>query len=154
MERILNTKHEIAEARKQLAEAELNFSRFRHVVKEARCKAVRLEAQLTGQINEPLRDGTDITQRIPDDVLELVLHFLPVQDAFRSACVSRRWCHLIRQSHHRWPQAELRLAKYASGCLQPAVLRSVNRSGMAQTALLHRGGAARHGDGRWVPRGH
>ena len=43
---------------------------------EAGAEATRLEVKLSKQVNAPLPDGTDVTDRLSDDLLPLVLRLL------------------------------------------------------------------------------
>jgi len=85
-------------------------------------ETTQLELVLSKQVNAPLADGTDVTKRVPDDVLELVLRQLTMAELFQASRVSRRWRLLFGRVSRMWAAMDVRFAKYAAGALEPRVL--------------------------------
>jgi WD40 repeat protein len=87
-------------------------------------ETTQLELVLSKQVNAPLADGTDVTKRVPDDVLELVLRKLTIAELFQAGRVSRRWRLLVGRVSQMWSAMDVRFAKYNWCALEPRVLSS------------------------------
>jgi hypothetical protein len=109
------TEQTMLEAKQAMLEA-------RQAMLEVDEETARLQLVLSTQVNAPLADGSDVTKRVPDDVLELVLRQLTMAELFRAGRVSRRWRLLVGRVSQMWPAMDVRYAKYAAGALEPRVL--------------------------------
>ena len=109
------TEQAMLEAKKAVLEA-------RQAMLDVDEETARLQLVLSTQVNAPLADGSDVTKRVPDDVLELVLRQLTMAELFRAGRVSRRWRLLVGRVSQMWPAMDVRYAKYAAGALEPRVL--------------------------------
>ena len=79
----------------------------------ARQHRIELEQLLAAQIQAPLADGTDVTEWLPDTLLDTILLFLGIRDMNRAGRVSKRWKRLVDsprcQNFHR--TLDVRMAK-------------------------------------------
>ena len=94
------TEQTMLEAKQAMLEA-------RQAMLEVDEETARLQLVLSTQVNAPLADGSDVTKRVPDDVLELVLRQLTMAELFRAGRVSRRWRLLVGRVSRMWPAIEL-----------------------------------------------
>ena len=103
----------------------------------AEVEVVRLEAEVDGAVNAPLPDGTDVVERLPDELLAAALLMLPMAETFRAARVSKRWHQVV---HSAWvargyPARTVRVAMYNAMCgLQPVELINPDSWGTATFA--------------------
>ena len=74
---------------------------------------IELEQLLAAQIQAPLADGTDVTEWLPDTLLDTILLFSSIRDMNRAGRVSKRWKRLVDsprcQNFHR--TLDVRMAK-------------------------------------------
>ena len=115
-----------AAAAQAMREAEQAMLEAQQAVLEVAEETTRLELVLSKQVNAPLADGTDVTKRVPDGVLELVLRQMTMAELFQAGRVSRRWRLLVGRVSRMWKAIDVRLAKYAAGALEPRVLSGHN----------------------------
>ena len=80
----------------------------------ARRQKNQLEDLLAAQIQAPLADGSDVTEWLPDTLLDTILLFLSIRDMNRAGRVSKRWKRMVDsprcQNFHR--TLDVRMAKY------------------------------------------
>ena len=83
-----------------------------------------LETELARQINAPSPDGTDLTLKLPAELLINIVLLLSTRSIFSGvAGVCRRWRRFAAStSVEGLFQREIQLLKYAAGYLQPTVL--------------------------------
>ena len=110
------------DAEQAMLEAEQAMLEAEQAVLEVAGETTRLELMLSKQVNAPLADGTDVTKRVPDGVLELVLRQMTMAELFQAGRVSRRWRLLVGRVSRMWAAMDVRFAKYAAGALEPRVL--------------------------------
>ena len=86
----------------------------------------------------PLADGTDVTERLPDDVLSEVLLWLPMVELLLSSTrVSRRWHRLATSTRvTRAFAIEVRFARLAARLEHPRVLRGHGNSVWVSPSVL------------------
>jgi hypothetical protein len=138
------------DAEQAMLEAEQAMLEAEQAVLEVAGETTRLELMLSKQVNAPLADGTDVTKRVPDDVLELVLlRKLTMAELFQASRVSRRWRLLVGRVSRMWSAMDVKYAKYAAGALE---LRAL--SGQATLAAFRRWWCRQTGSGctlvRWT----
>jgi len=91
--------------------------------RKAKSERVRLNCLLMRQVSAPVPDGVDVTERIPDDLLCIILSYLPMLVLCRTSSVSKRWKTSVRQLLRRvWSPLDMRFAKYMTGSPFPMVL--------------------------------
>ena len=136
MEAINETKLAIAASREKHGTCRLAYAATKQAMLEAEQamleaeqavlgvaeETTRLQLVLSKQVNAPLADGSDVTRRVADDVLELVLRRLTMSELFQAGRVSRRWRMLVGRVSRMWAAMDVRYAKYAAGALEPRVL--------------------------------
>ena len=111
----------------------------------AKSKRESLSRLLLQQVNAPIADGTDVTERIPDDLLEMILSYLSMVDQRRTCSVSKRWQTAVERILRRnWSELDLRFAKYTAGAPFPMVLDTADLQALAVPAsglLIYTGSA-------------
>ena len=122
MEAINRTKLAIAASKEKHGRCRLAHAAAEQAMLEAQQAALevaeetaRLELVLLEQVSRwahwseyhALAVGTDLTKRVPDDVLELVLQNLTLAELFQAGRVSRRWRLLVGRVSQMWPVGKI-----------------------------------------------
>ena len=135
MEAINGSKKAIGNCREEEQRFAEDFQRAQQVVLKAKIKREYLTRVLLQQVNAPIADGTDATERIPEDLLEMVLSYLSMVDQRRICCVSKRWQTVLERLKRRtWSELDLRFAKYTVGSPFPMVLEAAELQALAVSA--------------------
>ena len=148
MEAINRTKLAIAASREKQRRCRLAYAVCQHTQLEAEWamheaelamlevdeETTQLELVLSKQVNAPLAGGTDLTKRVPDDVLELVLHKLTLAELFQAGRVSRRWRLLVGRVSQMWPVWKI-LKGVADGML--ARIQTAHKYNNTKWAAVH-----------------